>query len=165
MDREQGEAQVGEGGEETAQGVVDHTKHAYIQMRTRTHSLTRSLAYKTTPHTHTHTYAHQFPSHRLAEWIANEEKRKQEKEEKKRRKAELVMRGPLHKFDHHKLGAEGREVSRTVEDAVTAGVCVCLCVCMSVGVGAWVYVTCGCMCARVHVGVGGWLGGWVCRQS
>jgi hypothetical protein len=60
---------------------------------------------------------------RLAEWLANEEKRKEEAEEKKRRKKEQLLRGPLHKFDHHKLGVESREVTRVVEDAVSSGVC------------------------------------------
>lgn len=58
---------------------------------------------------------------RMAEWIASEEKRKQEADEKKRRKQEAIMRGPLHKFDHHKLGAESREINSQVEEAVSAG--------------------------------------------
>lgn len=63
---------------------------------------------------------------RMAEWIASEEKRKQEADEKKRRKQEAIMRGPLHKFDHHKLGAESREINSQVEQAVSAGMCMLL---------------------------------------
>lgn len=58
---------------------------------------------------------------RVAKYLAVEPERKALAEEKKRTKQEKILRGPIHKFDHQKLGAETREIKNAVDDALLQG--------------------------------------------